>query len=82
MAEQSFWQRVIAAVNREYDRRIRRASLVTEYGAGHHSEHHIDHDHNDVLPHDDEAAIMNVPRGTPLGRRSQSALPPESDSSS
>lgn len=82
MAEQSFWQRVIAAVNREYDRRIRRASLVSEYGASHHGEHHADHDDNDLLPHDDEAAIVNVPRGTPLGRRSPSPLPPETDSSS
>jgi hypothetical protein len=80
MAEQSFWQRVIAVVNREYDRRIRRASLVTEYGAGHHAGHHDTHD--DAAHDDEAAAIMNVPKGTPLARRPHPPLPSETDPSS
>lgn len=56
MAEQSWWRRAQAAVNREYERRIRRASQVTEYGA------HIQHGHED--DDGEAAAIMNVPRGT------------------
>lgn len=72
MAEQSWWQRMVAAINREYERRIRAASLVTEYGAGHH-----DHDHAVDDHHDDEggevAEIVNVPKGTRLGRRDPEA---------
>lgn len=57
--QQSWWGRMLAAVSREYERRIRRASLVTEYGAAHGSHQHPDED-------DDGAAaeILNVPRGT------------------
>jgi hypothetical protein len=63
MAEQNLWQRLVAAVNREYERRIRAASLVAEYGA-----HHA---HGAEEPDDDAevAVIANVPRGTRLGRR-------------
>lgn len=85
MAEQSFWQRVIAAVTHEYDRRIRRASLVTEYGAGHHTAHHAEpHDpHAEPAAHDEEAAaIINVPKGTPVGRHARPSLPSETDPSS
>ena len=59
MAEPNAWQRFLSAVNREYERRVRAASLVTEYGAAHHA-HHAD-------PSDDTegAVIMNIPRGTP-----------------
>lgn len=62
MAEQTFWQRLIAAVNREYERRIRAASLVREYGADHHGrlEHSDDADEGEV------AVIANIPRGTRL----------------
>jgi hypothetical protein len=49
--------RLRAAVEREYERRIRAASLVTEYGAhGHHSHAHHDDD-------DGGAEIVNLPRG-------------------
>ena len=61
MSKQSWWQRAIAAVTNEYERRIRRASLVTEDGAAHHS--HDDHDDHDA------AEIVNLPRGAPVGRR-------------
>jgi hypothetical protein len=49
------------AVYREYDRRIRRASLVTEYGAAHYSHTGAPHgeDEGDV-------EIANVPRGAPV----------------
>jgi hypothetical protein len=63
----SFFQRVSEVVYREYDRRIKRASLVTEYGAPHHAaEAHADHDgHTDAGIHDvDESAIANVSPGT------------------
>jgi len=51
-----------AAVYREYDRRIRRASLVNEYGAPHHDAH-------EAASHDDDAGdttIANLPRGAAL----------------
>lgn len=62
MATQNLWQRLLAAINREYERRIRAASLVTEYGAAHHATHAED------AEDDGEAAVIaNVPRGTRLG---------------
>lgn len=60
MAEQSWWRRALTAVNREYERRVRRASEVSEYGARHHA--HPEHDDEGA------AAIVNVPRGTRLVR--------------
>jgi hypothetical protein len=54
MAERSGWlERLRRAVEREYERRIRAASLVKEYGA-HHG--HADHE-------GDAAEIVNIPRG-------------------
>ncbi|GAB4207704.1 MAG: hypothetical protein OHK0022_36300 [Roseiflexaceae bacterium] len=50
-------ERLAQAINREYERRIRRASLITEYGAAHHSDHTDDEDEGEV-------EIVNVPRGT------------------
>ena len=70
-------KRISDAVYREYDRRIKRASLITEYGVDH-SDHNtatID-DQGDVeianiprgtqmdVSNDDEGEIVNVPRGT------------------
>jgi hypothetical protein len=63
MAQQSWWRRIATAVEHEYDRRIRAASLVTEYGAAHHG-----HGHEDDEDEDDQAEIMNIPKGTPLRR--------------
>ncbi|NNJ09364.1 hypothetical protein EKD04_003380 [Chloroflexales bacterium ZM16-3] len=58
MAEQSGWLgRLRTVVEREYERRIRAASLVTEYGAAHGSHHSHDDDEGDA------AEIMNLPRG-------------------
>ena len=59
------------AIYKEYDRRVKRASLITEYGASHHHDAHDDHaDHGDHAAemHDDaEAAeIVNLPRGAPI----------------
>jgi hypothetical protein len=57
--------RVIAdAIYKEYDRRIKRASLVTEYGIAHH--HHDDAHADDAHADEDEAEIVNLPRGTPV----------------
>lgn len=63
MAQQNVWRRLIAAINREYERRIRAASLVNEYGARHHG--HTHHDDTDA----EVAVIANVPRGTRVERR-------------
>jgi hypothetical protein len=57
------------AIDKEYDRRGMRASLVTEYGISHH--HHDDaHSdephHEDAHADEDEAEIVNLPRGTPV----------------
>jgi hypothetical protein len=51
-------------IYKEYDRRIRRASLIKEYGAAHHhaGEEHEAEEHEA----EDEAEIANVPRGTPI----------------
>jgi hypothetical protein len=59
------WKTISNALYREYDRRIKRASLITEYGAAHHGSHadaHADDAHADV----EEAEIVNVARGTPI----------------
>lgn len=52
----SWFQRLVEAINRAYERRVRRASLVTEYGAG--------HAHADEEDEDEGVEIVNVPRGT------------------
>lgn len=73
MAEQSWWRRTIAAIDREYDRRIRRASLVTAYGASHHA--HAEEAH----PDDEVAEIINIPRGTPVGSVSRPEPPSDTE---
>jgi uncharacterized RmlC-like cupin family protein len=40
----SFFSTISKAIYREYDRRIKRASLVTEYGASHHTHAHDEHE--------------------------------------
>jgi hypothetical protein len=55
-------QRIADAVYREYDRRIKRASLITEYGVSHHHDHEDAHD-------DDEVAIVNLPPGSSVGEQ-------------
>jgi hypothetical protein len=82
MSEQSWWQRTFAAVNREYERRIRRASLVTEYGAVHHDDHSHDDHGTPTEPEADEAEvaeIVNVPKGTLVGRHTRPASTPPSE---
>jgi len=59
------WKTISNALFKEYDRRIKRASLITEYGAAHHGDQgdaHADNAHEDV----EEAEIVNIPRGTPV----------------
>src|SRR5687768_17551801 len=63
------WKTISNALYKEYDRRIKRASLITEYGAAHHSEHgdaHADAAPDDVHTNTEEAEIVNIPRGTPV----------------
>jgi len=62
-----------AVINREYDRRIKRASLITEYGAQHHDhsadyadETPADADHAAAETAEEAAEIVNIPRGTPV----------------
>jgi hypothetical protein len=72
----SLFQSISDWVYREYDRRVKRASLITEYGAVHHDDAHEDHTHPVVQQpqavlaetqsddDDSESVIINVPRGT------------------
>lgn len=65
-----FFSSISKVVYREYDRRIKRASLITEYGAGHHAHagaEHADTEHAEAEAAPEEGAeIVNVPRGTPV----------------
>jgi len=72
-----FFSAISKAIYREYDRRIKRASLVTEYGASHHAHDHDEHaetEHSEPAEHaeaeqsheGESAEIINVPRGTPV----------------
>jgi hypothetical protein len=63
------WKTISNALYKEYDRRIKRASLITEYGAAHHGTHaDAAHDeaHTDTHEDTEEAEIVNIPRGTPV----------------
>jgi hypothetical protein len=60
----SFFDRIAAAVEREYDRRIRRASLIHEYGTTHHGAETSAHAALD--DEDSDVEIANVPRGAVL----------------
>lgn len=60
----SLWQRMLAMIDRKYERRIRAASLVTEYGAGHGHGHSDDHHHDADHDDGDAAEIMNLPWGS------------------
>jgi hypothetical protein len=66
-------------VYKEYDRRVRRASLIKEYGVAHHDDHAGDTHAAEDEEHaaEDEAEIANVPRGTPIA-----ATPPPDETSS
>ena len=64
------WKTISNAIYREYDRRIKRASLITEYGAAHHAAHedaHAEEAHGEA----EEAEIVNVPRGTPVAAHAE-----------
>ena len=64
------WKTISNALYKEYDRRIKRASLITEYGAAHHTGHgdaHAEDVHKDA----EEAEIVNVPRGTPVAAHTE-----------
>ena len=53
---------ITTSIYHEYDRRIRRASLITEYGAAHHDHH----EHADAHGHaedEGDVVIANVPLG-------------------
>ena len=68
------WKTISNALFKEYDRRIKRASLITEYGAAHHDTHaDVAHEHTSD---DEEAEIVNIPRGTPVAAADLSQQPP------
>ncbi len=70
MSGQSWWQRFTALIEREYERRIRRASLLGEFkppGDDHHHGHAAEPAHTEQTA-EDEAIIVNVPRGTRINR--------------
>jgi len=75
-----FFKSIGDAIYREYDRRIRRASLVTEYGAHHHAhaDAHAADEQAEVAgtgvpaEEEEEAEIVNVPRGTPVASSAHS----------
>ncbi len=70
------WKTISNALYKEYDRRIKRASLITEYGAAHHSSHsdtHAEGLHEDA----EEAEIVNIPRGTLVAASAELAERPE-----
>lgn len=69
--------KLIAAVNNEYERRIKAASQVIAYGL-HHGHDHADHPAAHDDDEDEGAAIANVPRGTRVGH---SADTPAGDTS-
>lgn len=73
----SFFANLFHAIEREYERRIRAASQITEYGAGHGHGHtndpHTSHagTHDEVAIHEDDndaAEIVNLPRGVRVPR--------------
>ncbi|HWQ14692.1 MAG TPA: hypothetical protein VNL77_17980 [Roseiflexaceae bacterium] len=73
----SHWFASIAqAVYREYDRRIRRASLVTAYGLDHHDhEDHAEDQHPaDRAPDEAGVIIANVPRGAEVPAATHTAV--------
>ena len=84
-----FFKSISKAIYKEYDRRIKRASLITEYGASHHDDHAPDHSDDahaeDAHEHDGatEAEIVNIPRGTPVAASAppaeQPAQPPKAE---
>ena len=68
------WKTISNALYKEYDRRIKRASLITEYGAAHHGGHgdaHADDAHEDAHEDVEEAEIINIPRGTPVAAHTE-----------
>jgi hypothetical protein len=64
------WKTISNALYKEYDRRIKRASLITEYGAAHHAGHGDAHA-DDAHDHAEAAEIVNIPRGTPVAAHSE-----------
>jgi hypothetical protein len=69
MAEQSWWRRIITAIEHEYERRLRRASLLGEYKpADDHHSHTTAATTSTHAVNEGEAVIVNVPRGTRIDR--------------
>lgn len=82
----NWFTRISSAIYREYDRRIKRASLIAEYGTHHdHSSHGESEDDGEIeivnMPRgavltsgdDEEVEIVNVPRGAALSQEKPGA---------
>lgn len=68
-------------IDREYERRIRAASEIVEYGIGHghgHDHHHGSDAHAEA--EDDGSVIMNVRPGTKFGGTGNRGRRPSQDS--
>ena len=72
------WKTISDAIYREYDRRIKRASLITEYGAAHHAGHEDTHG-EEAHEEAEEAEIVNVPRGTPVAASDKTSEQPAAE---
>jgi hypothetical protein len=77
MAQQSLWKKLVGAIEREYERRVRRSSGVLDYGTGPRHSGHSAAEQADQpappAPDEEQAEIINVPRGTRLARPSPPA---------
>ena len=76
------WKTISNALFKEYYRRIKRASLITEYGAAHHSSHddaHTDSAHDHAQDNGEEAEIANIPRGTPVAATAELSQQPPAE---
>lgn len=77
MGVRDWFTTLVRVINGEYERRIRSASEVTEYGAGHGHDHdhadHADHPPAELEEEAEVAEILNVPRGTRIGRTPHAA---------
>ena len=62
----NLFTRIAERVYREYDRRIRRASLITAYGAAHHHAESAHHEEPEHTADEGDVAIANLPLGAEL----------------
>jgi hypothetical protein len=64
-----WFAQIINQINTEYERRIKAASQITEYGAHHDHGIHDTNGHADELEDDAGAEITNLPPGTKVSHQ-------------